>query len=67
MRLPKELERVTIPADKADVVMNRLRPLMRMWPWHVRMEAVEQLALSAYTQGLLDGQQIFCRVPEERT
>lgn len=59
---PKELERVDIPVDKAAVVISRLRPLLKMWPVHVHSQLLEQLALSAYTQGLIDAEQLFRKV-----
>lgn len=57
-RFPKELDRVNIPADKAEVVFKRLEPLIDMWPIEINRDHLKQFALSCYTQGLLDSQQI---------
>jgi hypothetical protein len=57
-RWPKELERVNIPEDKAAVALRRLAPLLDTWPREIDRRCLERFALSAYTQGLLDSQQI---------
>ena len=61
MKLSKELQRVEIPEHLALVAVNRVQPLIRMWPWEVNRTAVERLALSAYTQGLIDAYHIHTR------
>lgn len=68
MKPGKDLERVEVPISIAAIVLRRVEPLVRSVAFLFNREWLDRVLLSAYMQGLMDGEKawraVFEREPQ---
>ena len=64
-RKKEALERINIPASVAAIVLRRIEPLIRRVSWLFNRSWLDQVFLSAYMQGLMDGERVWRKVFEQ--